>query len=235
LNPFASGWSVHRHKYGGKTSEDVRRTLLSITLDVVREARTLAGVTRIAMLGSLLGSKLYPKDADLLVTITSEVDFNRLAALARRLKGRAQAINSGADVFLADDSPQYLGRICHYRECFPPPRMSGEELRGRPASERRSGYPHSHTRVSEPSSIALASQSRSEHPDASRPTGATHRTPGTGARPRPLTAWSTTAARLHSFRNECTITRDPVRRDASAWFPGAGQVEALDTGAGSRK
>lgn len=110
---------MHHHKYGDKTSDDVRRTLLALTLDFVREARTLAGMTRIAMLGSLLGSKLYPKDADLLVTITSEVDFNRLAALARRLKGRAQAINSGADVFLADDSPQYLGRICHYRECFP--------------------------------------------------------------------------------------------------------------------
>ena len=110
---------MDHHKYGDKTSEDVRRTLLSLTLDFVRGTRTLAGVTRIAMLGSLLGSTLYPKDADLLVTITSEVDFNRLAALGRRLKGRAQAINSGADIFLADDSPQYVGRICHYRECFP--------------------------------------------------------------------------------------------------------------------
>ena len=110
---------MDQNKYGDRTSEDVRRTLLSLTLDFVRETRMLAGVTRIALLGSLLGSKLYPKDADLLVTITSEVDFTRLAALGRRLKGRAQAINSGADVFLADDLGHYIGRICHYRECFP--------------------------------------------------------------------------------------------------------------------
>jgi hypothetical protein len=36
------------------------------------------------------------------------------------LKGGAQArLNSGADVFLADQAGRYLGRICHYRECHP--------------------------------------------------------------------------------------------------------------------
>jgi hypothetical protein len=33
--------------------------------------------------------------------------------------GRAQTINLGADVFLADTTGRYLGRICHYRECNP--------------------------------------------------------------------------------------------------------------------
>jgi hypothetical protein len=35
----------------------------------------------------------------------------------RRLKGTAQTFNLGADIFLADRSDHYLGRICHYREC----------------------------------------------------------------------------------------------------------------------
>jgi len=48
-----------------------------------------------------------------------DVDFGRLATLARRFKGQAQGVNSGADVFLADTTGTYLGRVCHYRECHP--------------------------------------------------------------------------------------------------------------------
>jgi hypothetical protein len=33
--------------------------------------------------------------------------------------GTAQTINLGADIFLADTTARYLGRICHYRECHP--------------------------------------------------------------------------------------------------------------------
>ena len=107
------------HKYGDKTSRDVRATLLSLLLEFVRETRGLAGVTRIALLGSLLTTKPFPKDADVLVTMGSDVDFERLAQLGRKLKGRAQGLNSGADIFLADASGVYVGRICHYRKCFP--------------------------------------------------------------------------------------------------------------------
>lgn len=42
----------------------------------------------------------------------------------RRLKGRAQSQGSGADIFLADPSGRYIGRTCHWRECFPGKRMS---------------------------------------------------------------------------------------------------------------
>jgi hypothetical protein len=58
-----------------------------------------------------------PKDADVLVTIDSFMDLSSLARFGRRLKGTAQTINLGADIFLADESSRYLGRICHYREC----------------------------------------------------------------------------------------------------------------------
>jgi hypothetical protein len=88
-------------------------------MDFVCRARTLRGVERIALLGSLVTDKARPKDADILVTITEDADFSRLARLGRRLKGEAQGMNSGADVFLADPAGAYLGRVCHHRECHP--------------------------------------------------------------------------------------------------------------------
>ncbi len=62
-------------------------------LAFVRAARSSPGVLRIALLGSLATDKPVPKDADVLVTID-------------------------AAIFLADGSDHYLGRICHYRECY---------------------------------------------------------------------------------------------------------------------
>jgi hypothetical protein len=85
----------------------------------VRAARSSPGVLRISLLGSLATKKPVPKDADVLVTIDAAMDLSSLACFGRRLKGTAQTINLGADVFLADESDHYMGRICHYRECHP--------------------------------------------------------------------------------------------------------------------
>jgi hypothetical protein len=60
-----------------------------------------------------------PKDVDVLLTIDMAMDLTRLARSGRRLMGQAQTINLGADIFLADTTGRYLGRICHYRECHP--------------------------------------------------------------------------------------------------------------------
>jgi hypothetical protein len=106
-------------QYGSRTSEDVRTFLLRLVLDFVRTARLVLGVERIALLGSLTTSKRYPHDADVLVSLNESIDFASLAGAGRRLKGKAQAINSGADIFLADHSGTYIGRVCHYRECHP--------------------------------------------------------------------------------------------------------------------
>jgi hypothetical protein len=76
-------------------------------------------VLRIALVGSLVTNKAIPKDADVLVTIDDTMDLVDLARASRRLKGSAQTINLGADIFLADTTGRYLGRICHYRECHP--------------------------------------------------------------------------------------------------------------------
>jgi hypothetical protein len=76
-------------------------------------------VLRIALLGSLTTTKAIPKDADVLVTIDGDLKLHALARAGRRLKGFAQTMNLGADIFLADERGPYLGRICHYRECHP--------------------------------------------------------------------------------------------------------------------
>lgn len=107
-------------QYGARSSTDVRTTLLELTREFVSDARALAGVERIAVLGSILTRNPRPKDIDVLVSISDGVDLTTLARLGRRLKGMAQAkLNSGADVFLADQGGHYIGRVCHYRDCHP--------------------------------------------------------------------------------------------------------------------
>ena len=96
-----------------------RRPLLLWAYSFVRAARLCPGVRRIALLGSMTTAKAVPKDVDLLVTIERTMDLTQLARAGRRLKGLAQTINLGADIFLADTTGHYLGRICHYRECHP--------------------------------------------------------------------------------------------------------------------
>lgn len=96
-----------------------RRPLLLAVLAFVLAARACPGVQRISLLGSILTAKAIPKDVDVLVTIDVAMDLTRLARSGRRLMGQAQTINLGADIFLADTTGRYVGRICHYRECHP--------------------------------------------------------------------------------------------------------------------
>ncbi len=119
-------------QYGERSSSEVRETLLRLVLDFVQSARNVAGVVRIAMLGSLLSSKARPKDADLLVSLLGDIDLGPLAQLGRRLQGRAQGMNSTADIFLADEAGQYIGRVCRYRECFPRVRCQARHCGARP-------------------------------------------------------------------------------------------------------
>jgi hypothetical protein len=106
-------------QYGTRTSEEIRGLLLRLLLEFVRAVREIRGVERLAVLGSLLTDRPRPKDADVLVSITEDIDFSTLARVGRRFKGKAQGINAGADVFLADRTGVYIGRVCHYRDCHP--------------------------------------------------------------------------------------------------------------------
>jgi hypothetical protein len=85
----------------------------------VLAARDCPGVLRIALLGSLTSTKATPKDADVLITIDGVIELTQLARAGRRLQGFAQTMNLGADIFLADERGRYIGRICHYRRCYP--------------------------------------------------------------------------------------------------------------------
>jgi len=96
-----------------------RPHLLNAVLAFVRAARSMPGILRIALLGSLATEKPVPKDADVLVTVDAAMDLDPLARLGRRLQGTAQTVNLGADIFLANAAGRYLGRICHYRQCHP--------------------------------------------------------------------------------------------------------------------
>jgi hypothetical protein len=106
----------------------VRAFLIAEVLAFISAARHLSGVTRIALIGSLTTEKPEPKDADLRVTVTEDADLEPLARLGRRLQGRAQSINRGGDVFLADPKGNYLGRTCHWKECRPGIRQSCDAL-----------------------------------------------------------------------------------------------------------
>ena len=101
-----------------------RHDLIAAVLAAVRDVRGLPGVLRIALIGSLTTDRPDPKDADLLVTVSDDVDLSSLARFARRLQGRAQQMNRGADVFLVDANGRYLGRTCHWKDCRPGVRQS---------------------------------------------------------------------------------------------------------------
>ena len=89
----------------------IRRHLLVDVRRFVERARTIRGVRRIALIGSLTTGKRDPKHADVLIWIDDRADLAPLAAAGRQLKGRAQSHNSGADVFLADSNGKYLAHL----------------------------------------------------------------------------------------------------------------------------
>ena len=105
-----------------------RETLLRAGQWFAQSAAGLPGVMRIAVIGSITTDRQNPKDIDLLVTVSDEADLKPLAALARRLAGRLQGYNLGADVFLASESGRYLGRTCPWVLCRPGVRASCDAL-----------------------------------------------------------------------------------------------------------
>ncbi len=106
-----------------------RQELIAAVLSAVQDLRELPGVLRIALIGSLTTDRPDPKDADVLVTVSDDVDLSSLARFARRLQGRAQQLNRGADVFLLDANGRYLGRACPWKDCRPGVRQSCNALR----------------------------------------------------------------------------------------------------------
>ncbi|HID50425.1 MAG TPA: hypothetical protein EYP41_00095 [Anaerolineae bacterium] len=106
----------------------LRHKLLDETLIFTQAASRIPGVTRIALIGSLTTDKIDPKDADLLVTVTDDMDLTDLATAARKLQGHCQSFNRGGEVFLADEQHHYLGRACPWKLCGPGIRASCDAL-----------------------------------------------------------------------------------------------------------
>jgi predicted nucleotidyltransferase len=107
-----------------------RPDLLRAVLEFVLGARRLEGIRRIALLGSLATDKRHPKDVDLLVVVEDAVSLAPLAKLKRQLTGMTLKTGDsrGADVFMANPAGEYLGRICHWKECQPGIRVACEAL-----------------------------------------------------------------------------------------------------------
>jgi predicted nucleotidyltransferase len=100
-------------------SENHRQDLLDGLRRFVLASRSVAGVRRIALVGSIVTVKPDPKDIDVLVVVADDADLAPLAMHARRLQGHAQSFNRGADVFLADERGNYIGRTCRWKDCRP--------------------------------------------------------------------------------------------------------------------
>lgn len=107
---------------------ELRKIMFAEVCWFVRIARDLPGLQRIALIGSLASEKEFPKDIDLLVTITDDCDLARLATLGRQLAGHMVAHNAGAEIFLASPDGEYLGRTCPWKKCGPGIRASCDAL-----------------------------------------------------------------------------------------------------------
>ena len=94
----------------GETVEGHRAVLLEGLRRFVAAAINVPGVRRIGLVGSIVAAKPDPKDIDVLVVVADEADLAPLAVHARRLQGHAQSVNRGADVFLANERGEYIGR-----------------------------------------------------------------------------------------------------------------------------
>jgi len=107
---------------------DLRSMMFAEVRRFVRLACDIQGVRRIALIGSLCTDKEFPKDLDLLVTVSTDCELAPLAKLGRQLSGRMNNHRAGADVFLADEDGNYLGRTCPWKDCGPQHRASCDAL-----------------------------------------------------------------------------------------------------------
>lgn len=107
---------------------DLRNIMFVEVRRFVHIARDIPGVQRIALIGSLVSEKEFPKDIDLLVTVSDDCDLAPLAKLGRQLSGHMTSYQAGADLFLASEDGQYIGRTCSWKDCGPGYRASCDAM-----------------------------------------------------------------------------------------------------------
>ena len=106
----------------------MREQLLSHLPWFVSAVTRIPGIRRIALLGSITTNKQNPKDIDFLIEVEDEAGLEPVARLGRKLKGRAQQMNRGADIFLTNPEGHYIGRTCSWKECRPGKRAKCDAL-----------------------------------------------------------------------------------------------------------
>jgi len=87
--------------------------LRQAAIEFAQRAESIQSVLEIALFGSLAKGDPYPKDIDLAVIISS---LDHLPALARAAR-KISSLFHNWDVFVFNSNLEYLGRICHCREC----------------------------------------------------------------------------------------------------------------------
>lgn len=93
---------------------DKRERLDHMADQFAEEASRVQGVEEIAAFGSYVTAKPEPKDLDLMVFISDQVNIPRLAKCARRLS----PIYHGWEVFLFEaNTRRHLGRVCVRKQC----------------------------------------------------------------------------------------------------------------------
>lgn len=76
-------------------------------------AQTINSVQEVALFGSLAKGDSYPKDIDLAVILSGLDNLPDLAKAARKIS----PLFHGWDVFVFDSRLNYVGRLCHSRQC----------------------------------------------------------------------------------------------------------------------
>jgi hypothetical protein len=107
---------------------DLRTIMFAEVRRFVRLARDIEGVRQIALIGSLTTDKEFPKDIDVLLTVSDDCDLAPLAHLGRQLMGHMNSHRAGADVFLTSEHGDYIGRTCPWKDCGPGYRKSCDAL-----------------------------------------------------------------------------------------------------------
>jgi len=100
--------------------KEKRLRMLNAVKEFLPAIKKTNGVKFIGLIGSITRDSLKPKDIDLVIRVTPSADLSPLATLFRKIVGRMSQIGKGADMFIYDnETGEYLGRICPYKECAP--------------------------------------------------------------------------------------------------------------------
>lgn len=81
--------------------------------EFAQRAEGIESVQEVALFGSLTKGDPYPKDLDLAVILTKLDQIPTLARAARKMSSHFH----NWDVFVFDSHLNYVGRLCHRREC----------------------------------------------------------------------------------------------------------------------